>query len=444
MHCNTLIDPVCRAVGHLVQTATGSVAGDVLGGIARAISGGVRWIVENTATWWIRIPSPNLAAEPAVTHLQQWLLPVTVAVAVGAVIAAGARMAIMRRANPLLDVTGGLVTLAAATTLGTIVPALLLQAGDAWSTWVLQVSTGGQFAARLTTVLVLGNNAAPAVILIFGTVAILLSIVQAALMLFRDAALVILAGVLPLAAAGSIAPMTRPWIRKVTSWMLALIFYKPAAAAVYAAAFTMIGSGRSPRTVLMGFVMLLLSVVMLPALMKFFTWTTGAIAAPGGGGQLLGAAAMGAVAVGAMRSSGGGGAQDQAAYTNARLGSPPGGNAPGGGSPGTPAGPPGGPPNATGAGPAGPASGGPQGATSGAAGGSPTAQGPASGAAAPAGTGGTTATTAAGASSADSAGSAAATGAGAGPAGMAAAEGARAASAAARTATGAMEAEDQE
>ena len=66
-------------------------------------------------------------------------------------------------------------------------------------------------------------------------------------MLFRQAALVILAGVLPLAAAGSVAPMTRTWIRKVTAWMLALIFYKPAAAAVYAAAFTMIGSGGSPR-----------------------------------------------------------------------------------------------------------------------------------------------------------------------------------------------------
>ena len=75
--------------------------------------------------------------------------------------------------------------------------------------------------------------------------------------------------------------MTRTWIRKVTAWMLALICYKPAAAAVYAAAFTMIGSGGSPRTALMGFVMLALSVVMLPALMKFFTWTTGAIAGAG-------------------------------------------------------------------------------------------------------------------------------------------------------------------
>ena len=58
--------------------------------------------------------------------------------------------------------------------------------------------------------------------------------------------------------------MTRTWVRKVTAWMLALICYKPAAAAVYATAFTMIGSGRSPRTALMGFVMLALSVSRCP------------------------------------------------------------------------------------------------------------------------------------------------------------------------------------
>ena len=132
---------------------------------------------------------------------------------------------------------------------------------------------------------------------------------------------------LPLAAAGSIAPMTRAWVRKVSAWMLALICYKPAAAAVYATAFTMIGSGGSPETALMGFVMLLLSVLTLPALMRFFTWTTGAIASSAGGGQLLGAATVGAIAIGAMRTSGGGSAQDQAAFLDSRLGpQPPGGS----------------------------------------------------------------------------------------------------------------------
>ena len=180
--------------------------------------------------------------------MQHWLLPVTAAVAAAGVIAAGARMAITRRAGPLLDVTGGLLALAAAATVGIAIPALLLKAGDAWSAWILQVSTGGQFTQRLTLALQLGGHVAPAVVLVFGIVAILLALVQAALMLFRQAALVILAGALPLAAAGTVAPMTRTWIRKVTSWMLALICYKPAAAAVYAAAFTMIGSGGSPQT----------------------------------------------------------------------------------------------------------------------------------------------------------------------------------------------------
>ncbi len=329
MPCDPLINPAC-IITKVIAPVTGAVTGGILGGIAQAIDEGIRWIVVNTATWWIQIPSPNLATEPAVTRIQAWLLPITVAIGIGGVIAAGLRMALTRRANPLLDVSSGLLALAAAITLGVIVPTLLLKAGDAWSTWVLQASTGGHFTQRLTGILQLGGNAAPAVVLILGLVAIVLALVQAVLMLFRQVALVILAGVLPLAAAGAVAPLTRPWIRKISSWMLALICYKPAAAAVYAAAFTMIGSGRGTRTVLMGFVTLLLSVIALPALMKFFTWTTGSLAESGGGGQLVGAAAVGAVAVGAMRSGSGGGsaAQDQAAYMNSRLGPPPGGGRP--------------------------------------------------------------------------------------------------------------------
>jgi len=356
-------------------------------------------------------------------------------------IAAGVRMAIARRANPLLDVTGGLLTLAAVTTVGTVVPALLLKAGDAWSAWVLQASSGGQFAQRLASLLVLGNTTAPAVVLIFGVIAITLSLVQAVLMLFRQAALVILAGVLPLAAAGSVAPLTRPWIRKITSWMLALICYKPAAAAVYAAAFTMAGSGRSPRTVLMGFVMLLLSVITLPALMKFFTWTTGAVAGSGGGGQLLGAAAVGAVAVGTMRSSRGGAggpAQEHAAYLSTQLDSPPGGGPPGEGPPGgarpaAPDSPTGSPPSQPAPPGAPPSQPGPTGgspptsqATAG-----PTGAAPATAPTAPAAGPGATASGApAGATTA------------AGPPGAAAAAAAQAAAAAARAAEGAMEQED--
>src|ERR1019366_4112452 len=211
MHCDTLIEPACRAVSRLTTSVTTSVAGDVLSGLAQAISAGVRWMVVNTATWWVQVPSPGLSAQPPITRIQDWLPPVTAPVPGRGLVPARTRMAITRRSGPLLDVSGGLLTLAAAGTLGVAVPALLLKAGDAWSAWILQVSTGGQFTHRLTDVLVLGGGAAQAAVVVFGIIAMVLSLVQAVLMLFRQAALVILAGVLPLAAAGSVAPMTRTW-----------------------------------------------------------------------------------------------------------------------------------------------------------------------------------------------------------------------------------------
>jgi hypothetical protein len=458
MSCDALIEPACISVGTVLHSVPGRAAGSVLSGIAQAVTAGVHWVVTNTATWWVRIPSLNLTAEPAVTRIQQWLLPITVAVAVGGVIAAGARMALTRRANPLLDVTGGLLTIAAASTLGLSIVTLLLKAGDAWSTWVLQVSTGGHFIQRLDLTLQLGGAAAPAVVLVFGLVAIVFSLVQAILMLFRQAALLILAGALPLAAAGSIAPMTRTWVRKVTAWMLALICYKPAAAAVYAVAFTMVGSGRSPRTVLMGFVMMLLSVLMLPALMRFFTWTTGTIGSSGGGGgQLLGAATMGAVAFGALRSSGAGAAQGQAAYLDSSLGSSP----PDGGPDTPPNGPSPGPTGGGLSGPGGGSSGGAAG-TSPAGGGTRPAwpsAGPGGGGSSPAGSGGgspigsTTgpASNGEGAAATPSAGGPTAAGgtatsgaaSGAGAAATVAAETVRAAARTSRLAAGAAQPEDQ-
>src|SRR6266516_2644343 len=124
--CNPLINPAC-IIGRAATTVVSSAAGDALGGLAQAITDGIHWIVANTATWWIRNQSPNLAAEPAIAKIQQWLLPITAAVAVAGMIAAGTRMALTRRANPLLDVTAGLLTLATAATLGVAVPTLLLK-----------------------------------------------------------------------------------------------------------------------------------------------------------------------------------------------------------------------------------------------------------------------------------------------------------------------------
>jgi hypothetical protein len=336
MACPTLIDPACIVT--VVGKAAGSAVADgAVSGIASAIQSGITWVVSGTVDWWVQVPSPNLAAEPVVGALQRWLLPVTVAVAVLAMITAAAKMALTRKANPLFDVGSGLAIIAATSAVGVLLPSMLLKAGDAWSSWVLAASTGGQFGSRLETLLAL-PGAASGVVIVLGIFAIVMAAVQAVLMLFRQAAVIILAGVLPLAAAGTLAPATRAWFRRVTGWMLALIFYKPAAAAVYATAFTMIGTGKDPRTTLMGFAMVLISLLALPALMKFFTWTTGAVETAAGGG-FLGTMVTGAVAIGAVRGSAGGAggssSVDQARLVAGQLG-PQGASGPAGsGSPGS-------------------------------------------------------------------------------------------------------------
>jgi hypothetical protein len=332
MTCPVLLDPACivgKAIGSVAGAAAGAAANDALSGIAGAIQSGVAWITANSVSWWVKVPSPNLAGEPAVTQLQQWMLPVAAIVAVFGVIVAGGKMALTRKANPLIDTGSGLVTIAVTSAVGVLLPTLLLQAGDAWSNWVLNASTGGQFGARLTDLLAMTGISAPAVVVILGIVAIIISALQAILMLFRQGALVVLAGTLPLAAAGTLTPATRPWFKKITGWMLALIFYKPAAAAVYAAAFTMIGTGKDLRTILTGFAMVLMSLLALPVLMKFFTWTTGQVADASSGGGFMQAALSGAVAVGALRGASGGlggaGAADQARQQSQRLGPADGG-----------------------------------------------------------------------------------------------------------------------
>ncbi|MEU7942499.1 hypothetical protein [Microbispora bryophytorum] len=355
--CADLTSPMCVAesvtngvlpgAGTLTRQAVeggGHVLGDLAGtaakgavqygvdGLAQAIQYAVSWIITNTVSWWTRIDSPCLVADPAVgcsgpsavdaiERIQQWTLPFAVAVAAVCLLAAAAKIAVTRKTAPFLDAGTGILVILGTGSLGVLLPALLLKAGDEWSSWVLNMSTG-DFSTKLVAVLGLAG-ASPGVVIVLGIAGVVMAAVQAVLMLFRQAALVVLAGMLPLAAAGSMTPLTRPWFRRVTGWMLALIFYKPAAAMVYATAFTMLGNASDARSTFMGFAMVLLSILALPVLLKFFTWASGSVSEAVSGGGLLGTAVGGAVAVGAFRGgragSGGFGAGGASAVDHARF-----------------------------------------------------------------------------------------------------------------------------
>ena len=302
-----------------------------------------------------------------------------------------------------------------------------MTAADNFAVWIINGSLdcdvtntngtcfGGNMAALLAlTTNPLAGGLGPILIIVLGLVAVLVSVVQIILMLARGGLLVVLAGILPTAAAATNTEMGRTWFRKAVSWLVAFILYKPAAAVVYAVAFKLAGTnvfrddGTGLISVLTGLTLMCVALVALPALMRFVTPLVGAVAGGGAGSAMaIGAAAAlpsGAIQAGQLL---GGGQSGGGAGPAGPSGSGTGGQgAPGGA----------GPSGAPGAGGAAGASGG---GTAGAAGGAGAA-----GAAGAAGGG------AAGGGAAAAGGGAAAAGAAAGPVGVAVVAGAQALSAA--------------
>ena len=256
----------------------------------------------------------NSSAYPAV-ELRAYMLPITVMIAVAGIIWQGIAMTISRKGEPLLQALRGTWNTALWGAVGIVGTQMALKAGDAYSWWILKNAVFSNsnappneaFSVALGGILVAGPGLAPFMVIIFGLISIIAVIVQAVLMVFREGAVVILAGLLQLAAAGSFTRSTSPWLQRVTGWMLALVCYKPMAATIYAVGFMLLRSTEtSGRNFVMGLAVLALSVVAMPALMKFFNWTVGSMASGGGGLGVFGAgAAAGVHAASSLRGAGG-------------------------------------------------------------------------------------------------------------------------------------------
>jgi len=114
-------------------------------------------------------------------------------------------------------------------------------------------------------------------------------VVQIVLMVVRSAMLILLLGVLPIAAAATNTEMGKGWFKRIISWLIAFILYKPVAALVYATAIKLTGAafeegerngplaftsqdpGEQIMNMVTGVTMLVLALFALPALMRFIT-----------------------------------------------------------------------------------------------------------------------------------------------------------------------------
>ncbi|QHC65098.1 hypothetical protein GSU69_19800 (plasmid) [Rathayibacter festucae] len=255
----------------------------------------------------------------------QWY---TGGIAILSILVAAGRMVWTQRAMPLRELAGSVLTLIAVAGAGLVVIRLATSAGDAFSVWILDNSTdcsvtngesncfGTTVGAMIGMTMASQNSIGLIGLFLLGMLAVFMTYVQIALMVFRGAMLVVLAGIFPIAAAATNTEIGRQWFKKAMAWTLAFILYKPAAAIVYAIAFRMTGTdlfksdGTGLFQIVTGLALMLIALVALPALMRFLVPAVSSVGGGGAAGLLLGAAALSAagdVATGAIRASNNGG-----------------------------------------------------------------------------------------------------------------------------------------
>ncbi|MFD4208251.1 hypothetical protein ACFWRG_19925 [Micromonospora tulbaghiae] len=281
--------------------------------IAEQASQAAADMLKTLVTGWLAIPTPAVSQESGVVkHLQAYTNWAVAAIAVGSVLVAAIKLAIDRNGREAGTLGKNLALLVVIAGAGVPAVRLLTEIGDAYANWILSASANGDLGKRL---LLLAPSTAAASTTGLSSLAVtgisvmvfLSTMVQLLLLLARNAGLVLLAGLLPVAAAvgGSVRS-------RYLTWLLALVLYKPAAATIYAAVFWLGGEGKSLTDLLTGLVMFCMAIVALPALLRLIAPAVSVLSSGGSGGVAVAAASgAGQIASGALRLSGtssGGGA----------------------------------------------------------------------------------------------------------------------------------------
>lgn len=322
-----IVIPACIP-GQIVQ----NTASGFLDELADQASQAAAKMLETLVAGWLAIPSPVVSQESGVIkHLQAYTAWAVAAIAVGSVLFSATKMALERDGREAGALGKNLVLLVVIAGAGVPAVRILTEIGDAYADWILSASANGDLGKRLLllTPAVANPTGLPALVVIgISMMLFLSSMVQLLLLLARNAGLVLLAGLLPVAAAvgGSVRS-------RYLTWLLALVLYKPAAATIYAAVFWL-GQGQSLTDILTGLVMFAMAIVAMPALMRLIAPAVSVLSGGGSGGVGVAAASgAGQVASGAVRLSGSGSGGTSATGNSGAAG----GGRPGGAGPTPPA-----------------------------------------------------------------------------------------------------------
>lgn len=287
-------------------------------------------------SFWVHTPSvPLTGPDNAVTFMRDTTLWYVGVLMMISIFYAAGQMIWTRRGQPLTDLLASLLKYILVSAASVSAITMLLHAGDEFSAWVIDQSTGAEFGAALAGLMALAAFANVTIgpglaifIIVVGIIAILISVIQIGLLIIRSAMAIILVGTLPLAYSATNTQWGKQWSQKHTAWLIAFIAYKPVASLIYAAAFKIFGTfgstdgdlGQRIVYFCSGIVLMVASLLALPAMMRLIVPAVGAASAGGSmfAGAAVGGAASGAVNFGSrMSGRGGGGAGGGAAGAGA-------------------------------------------------------------------------------------------------------------------------------
>lgn len=268
--------------------------------IAQSFKDGADWAMHNLTTAWLNSPSPDVTSATSVTGwIQSHLSYFVAATMVLSVLVASYRMATTGKFEHGRDLAESLGRVLLVSVLAGTLTSLGIQVGEAFSTWILDKAQ-----VDFSQTVVMAAIQSPGVIILLSIIVIIAQVIQLGLMLIRNAMIVILVGVLPLAAAAGNTQTGRQWWQKSFAWLLAFVLYKPVAALIYAASFKMASKDQDLATQLSGIFMMLLAIFALPALMRFMVPATAPMSG-GNAGAMAGAVVGAALATGAVLATGG-------------------------------------------------------------------------------------------------------------------------------------------
>lgn len=337
--CNPL-NFICKGWRGTKDKVSEAVGGAVSDGLESLVDGLVQGVVDTMTfvlTFWLRTPSaslePTSAVGGAIVTVQDYLMPLTVFFGVLGLLVAAARLAWTARAEPLKEMLRMMAAVIFVQALAITSTQMLLRGGDEFSVWLVETVTAepmqNSFQHLLPileengpaafTVAALTRDLALGAMLIALIVILLASIAQFLFLILRDVLLAVILVFLPTMAAASLTKGGDEAFQKAIGWIVALLLYKPVAAAIYALGVLMVkgisyGDSAEQANVdwaglLMGGMTLTLAVLAMPALVKFVAPAAGrgvSNAFSGGAAMAAGAGvAAGGAAVVALAATGG-------------------------------------------------------------------------------------------------------------------------------------------